>query len=87
MMRFNFVTYVKTKLKQINKNFNETQIEFVHERIEQFDLLNYFNNNKMIDINNDKMNECFDHVLYSSHDSNQFDYFQFNELIMIFNID
>ena len=67
-MRFKFVTYVETKLKQINENFDETQIEFVHERIEQFNLLNYFDNNGIIDINNDKIIECFDYISYSSHD-------------------
>ena len=86
-MRFEFVTHVETKLKQINENFDKTQIKFVNERIKQFDLLNYFNNNEMIDINNDKINECFDYMSYSSHDSNQFDYFQFNKSIMIFRID
>ena len=33
-MRFKFVTYVETKLKQINENFDETKIKFVNERIE-----------------------------------------------------
>ena len=74
-MRFEFITHVKTKLKQINKNFDETQIKFINERIEQFNLLNYFNHNEMIDINNNKMNECFDYMSYSSYNLNQFDYF------------
>ena len=79
------ISYIKSKLRQINENSYQTKIEFVDVVIDERNLLCYKCIDSVIRENDCNSFGCFYHVTNFAYYLYQVDYFELNKSIANFN--
>ena len=78
------ISYIKSKLRQINEDSHQTKIEFIRIAIDKRSLLDYKNVDSVIRENDDNNFCCFYHVTNSAYYSHQVDHFELDRSVASF---